>query len=526
MVQNQPECYQPVVLRICSFVLFTFYAIRYTMDQANEKHSLSCNHREFLTNPQAPLLTRIKEILNSIPLARTKQTIIIAVSGGSDSICLLHILSTLLPHIHRIAVYIDHGLRPEETPAERKHVQSCAMSCKADFLHVSVDVRTFGKTHGLSPEEAARILRYRELESIRNKYNAACICVGHTADDQAEEVLLRLIRGSGSKGLSGMQLSSGRIIRPLLFETKGTLRSWLAEHDISFCEDSSNSDTRFLRNRIRLDLLPSLEEHYNPAIRKSLLRTASILREDDALLQKLMEESYPRVVQNKETTDTLILELSNFQKEPLAIKRRILEKICITLQTQISFHKIQLMLDLTDKAGNGELHLSNGLRANKQGDTIIFHYPLGKTPHRHSIPVTCTFQQVAIPSPGRYPVAELAHELCIQELSVLPHSPPTGLLFIDPDTLPLPLTLRPCRPGDRFHPLGAPGRKKVSRFLADRKIPAHKRNCHPVLVSGKTIIALPGLRIDHSFRVHPDSKHIWQLDWRPLSLSNLLLKNI
>ncbi len=503
------------------------------MDQANKKHPHSCNHTDFLTNPRTSLSSRVREILDSIPLIQTKETLIIAVSGGSDSICLLHILSTLLPQTRRIAVYIDHGLRPEETPAEEKRVKTDAADCGADFLRVSVDVNSFRKKEGLSTEEAARILRYRELEAIRDKYNAAIICVGHTADDQAEEVLLRLIRGSGCKGLSGMQLCSGRIIRPLLFETKAALRNWLSKYDIPFCEDSSNNDTRFLRNRIRLNLLPSLEEQYNPAIRKSLLRTASILREDDTLLQKITEQSYPKLVHNKEAicadgspVNTLILELSGFQQEPLSIRRRIVEKICINLQTQISFQKIQMILDLCGKAHNGELHLSNGLRANKEEDRVIFHYPLGKIPHRHSVQVATDFAPVPIPSPNCYPVVALACELFIQELSTLPQPTPAGQLFIDSDTIIQPLFLRPTRPGDIFHPLGAPGRKKTSRFLSDRKVPAHKRSCHPVLVSGNTIVALPPLQIDHAFRVQPTTKRIWRLEWRPLSLSNSLLKNI
>ncbi|HIP83288.1 MAG TPA: tRNA lysidine(34) synthetase TilS, partial [Desulfocapsa sulfexigens] len=242
-----------------------------------------------------PLLKRIHQSIVSASLISDDTSLIIGVSGGADSMALLHILSVLFPATRRIAVYVDHGLRPDETDAEKSLVQKQAKICCANFETVAVDVQGEIIKNKCSLEEAARILRYQALEDIRIKYKSTTIAVGHTANDQAEEVLLRLIRGSGSRGLSGMNQRRGSIIRPVLNETKEKLLTYLQEQHIPFRQDSSNFDTRFLRNKIRIELLPILERDYNRSIQQTLLQTAAILKDEDRFLTQLTEEVLPKL---------------------------------------------------------------------------------------------------------------------------------------------------------------------------------------------------------------------------------------
>ncbi len=462
------------------------------------------------------LLERVNRVIVSSSLLQGDKPIIIAVSGGPDSVCLLYILSSLFSDNKRIAVYVDHGLRPLETDAEIELVQREAVACSADFIMVPVNVRGEKKEKKCSLEEAARNLRYQALEKIRKQFGAEAIGVGHTADDQSEEILLRLIRGSGSTGLSGMNLRQGNIIRPLLHETKETLLNFLKSQNIPFCEDSSNADRRFLRNRIRQDLLPKLENDYNRSMRKTLLQTAAILQEEDALLSGLTEEGFQEMVQ--QSGEQLILKLSLFSQAHPALQRRILEKICWQMASKPSFKKIESLQQLCTAQKSSEVHLSNGLRAIRQPGAIHFHFPSAEKGYRGSALVKKHFSPLTIPGPGKYPVPELHQELLIQESSLSPETvEQTDLLLLDGGSIHFPLTLRPTSPGDRFHPLGAPGRKKVSSFLRDRKIPAMDRDHYPVLLCGDTIVAIIGLRISHDYRITSKTRNVLQLQWQAMT---------
>ncbi len=446
-------------------------------------------------------------------LVNNEQAIVIAISGGSDSVALLHVLSALYPENKRIAVYVDHGLRPLETPAEQKLVEALANECSATFVALTIDVTKEQKERKCSLEEAARNLRYQALEKIREQYHAQCIAVGHTSDDQAEEVLLRLIRGSGSAGLSGMAVKKGFILRPLLHESKETLREYLSKHKLSYCEDSSNSDLRFLRNKIRHDLLPNLEQNYNPSMRATLIQTAAILTEENRLLDSLTEKVFQQsCITNKEQ---LTLDLSTINSEDIAIKRRLFEKVCWQMSAKPSFKQISSLLNLANLHNSSEIHLANGLRAIKQEQIILFHYPTNEPGYRGSGVPLRSFATITIPGPGTYPVPELGFELQLRQTafdeSMLQQ---TDIQILDNTSVSFPLTLRHHFDGETFHPLGSPGSKKISRFLTDQKIASTEKTIFPVLLANKTIIAVPGLRIDHSCRIRANSSTCLQLQWK------------
>ncbi len=482
------------------------------MEQANINKVRTDKEIRPHTRAVSSLQKRIHHTITASSLLQENEPVIIGVSGGADSICLLHILSLLFPASKRVAVYVDHGLRPLEIDAEKILVQKQAESCSAHFETVTIDVQKEKKLKKCSLEEACRNLRYQALEDFRSKYQATSIAVAHTADDQAEEILLRLIRGSGSRGLSGMKLKHGNIIRPLLQEKKETLLSWLKEQNIPFCLDSSNNDRKFLRNKIRLDLLPNLEREYNKSMRQTLLQTAEILDEEDNFLSTLANERFPNLVHREK--EKLILELSVFNRESLAIKRRILEKICWNLQSRPSFKKIKSLLTLASSGSAKEIHLTGGLRAVRQNNTILFHRPSGEKAYRGPGVIPTTFSSVTISAPGIYPVAELNRRIEITEAPFSPDfTPDSKHLLVDMKNIRFPLLLRHHQPGEYFHPLGALGKKKIARFFSDQKIPLSTRDKFPILLSEKNIIAIVGLRIDQQFRVTETTKHVLKVKW-------------
>ncbi|MDP3479586.1 MAG: tRNA lysidine(34) synthetase TilS [Desulfoprunum sp.] len=477
------------------------------------------------------LLHRVSQFIDRNRLLYPKDSVIIGVSGGPDSIALLHILAHILPAPACIAVYIDHGLRPHETDREIAVARAAAEQVGAVFHTETIPVAEYAVAEGCSLEEAARILRYRALEGLRGRYRAKTIAVAHTADDQVEEFFVRLCRGSGLKGLSGMNARNGTIIRPFLLEKKQTLLHYLEQRHLPFCLDSSNQDRRFLRNRVRLDLLPALEDHYNPAIRQTVLQTMDILREEDDLLDSLTDKALSTLGQTGDQAETaspsgqIEIPLDLFATEHPALQRRMLEKICWQVDCRPGFRQIDQILYVLQKGENGsEMHLQGGLRVRKMPGKILFSYPAGRSRFRGSghSPVAI---DASLPGPGIYTFSGIGKILSIrlENPAVLPQfgDKKKETLYLDAREITFPLQLRSVSPGQRFRPFGAQGSKKVNRFLTDRKIAAHERGLSPVLLLGERVIALPGLEIDHDFRLTSSCRSVLVVDWRQIPPEDL-----
>ncbi len=309
--------------------------------------------------------------------------VIVAVSGGPDSMALLHLLAAFQVELALTltVVRVDHGLRPHENRQENRVVAAAAEQLGLLFIEHRVDVAGFASTQHLSIEHAARDLRYRVLRTVARDRQAHCIAVAHTADDQAEEILLKLLRGSGRKGLSGMRMRNRDLIRPLLCTQKDTLLAWLAEQGIPYCFDSSNNDPMFLRNRVRHQLLPFLQEHFNSGIRKSLRKTADCLAEDEDLLAGLTDESAAQVVQQGVSSRsglTMQIKRQLFCALHPALQRRIVEQLLWQIGARAGYDHILLVVNAAVNGRNqSELHLGRGLRVGIFRDRLEFSYPHG-----------------------------------------------------------------------------------------------------------------------------------------------------
>lgn len=331
--------------------------------------------------------------MSSAPLSEQGKTIIIGCSAGPDSIALVHILHALALqcHLRLIPVYVDHGLRPAEIPGERQLVQQTAGKLGLDAEIVEVAVESEAKRHKKSLEHAARDLRYAALQRMKDHYQADYIAVGHNADDQVEEVLLRLLRGSSRKALSAMQQLENGVLRPLLQLSKQTIYNYLAEQQIAFCHDSSNDDHSFLRNRIRHELLPLLEQNYDPGIRKALLKTAANLAEDEDFLEGQVQQMWDKVevsqadARNPETLELSVNRQAVSQYHP-ALQRRLFERILWNIGTPARYEHILAITRAVSQGRSGsELHLSKGLRVAVLRDRIEFSYPRGRAAWRGSL---------------------------------------------------------------------------------------------------------------------------------------------
>ena len=473
-----------------------------------------------------PLEKATLAVLRRDKLAGPGDIVLIAVSGGPDSMALLHVLAGLAPAgdftLH--AAYIDHGLRPAEARREKELVRERAGRLGVAFHAAAVDVGSLAKARKQSLEETARQERYRLLEEISGRVGATRIALAHTADDQAEELLLRLLRGTGRMGLSGMRtMRAGRFIRPFLGMEKERLLAYLADRDIPSLLDSSNRQRTFLRNRVRLDLLPYLAAHFNANIRRTLRQTADILAAEEVVLEGLANEAWagvavetvPGAAAGAGSGRPLVLELERFRELNRAIQRRLVEKGCWHMGSTPAFRQVEQILRLAVGPAPGILHLSGGLRVERAAGKLIFACPRGRGPRRGDPDEAEKYFELRIEGPGRYRVEPQGRTITLELPDRLPGevAGDGGVEYLDRRLIAFPLLLRSPRPGDRFHPLGAPGRRKVGDFLTDRKVPVEKRWQVPVLVSGKEIVALVGLRIDHRFRVTSGTREVLRLGW-------------
>ena len=459
------------------------------------------------------LLHRVAKIIHCNGLFKQNDRIIVGVSGGADSLGLLHILHEMDWKLQLIAVYIDHGLRPGEVAEERKTIKDSCQRLDVRFIAGTVNVRQYITRKKCSPEEGARILRYNTLEKIRADHKASAIAIAHTSDDQVEEFFIRLIRGSGMKGLAGMKLKRDLIVRPLLHEFKATLINYLAEKDVTFCRDSSNLDRRFLRNRVRLDLLPKLEEEFNPSIKQTILQNMDILCHDDDFLEEVSGKAFEECVESDTDGSQLVVSPVCLNAYHQAIQRRIIEKCFWRMKIKPGYLQIRSLLSFSQTAENSrELHLADGVRAEKSLNQIVLSRPLKQGQLRGSIPVD-TFIPFHIAEPGSYTIRGLGK---IMTLSVsharTGNNNSRKCLFLDMETVAFPLLLRPPIAGERFRPYNAPGKKKISRYLGGKKIEVKRRAGYPVLVSENRVIALPGMQIAHEVRITGTTRKILKIE--------------
>ncbi len=456
------------------------------------------------------LLNEIKRAIDRYRLVEQGDRLIVGVSGGVDSMVLLHLLNACREafELSLIVAHVNHGLRPAESEREAELVQKEAARLGLPFEYGQFDTKEFQKTGGLSLQDAARRLRFHFLFSILHKHHAQKIALGHHADDQVETVLLRLIRGAGLQGLKGMlPVREGKVIRPLLDVWGEDIRSFAVERKIPFLSDSSNLNQDYLRNRIRLSLIPLLQREYQPNIKEILLKTSGILREENDYLEKGAEAAYQKIV--REEANTLSFKFSEYQSLHQAVQwrviRKMLEKIydweVATGDTEWSDVQ-KVYQKLHESSPSFRLQLSQRGWIEKQYDTVLL-----RKGEMKSFPPF----DVEVISPGRTFISEIGKEVVVEETDrdrFENYRGPLNTALIDYESLSFPLRIRNFRPGDRFHPLGAKGTQKLKEFFIDHKVPRFERPRVPLLVSGEMILWVVGYRIDERVKVTEKTKRV------------------
>jgi tRNA(Ile)-lysidine synthase len=446
--------------------------------------------------------------VRSRALIRAGDRVCVAVSGGADSVALLRLLLDLRSELGIVlsVAHLNHNLRGADSDADSAFVAALAAGHELEFHQASEDVRANAAEHSLSLEAAGRRLREQFFANLLRDRHATRIATAHTADDQAETVLLRLLRGAGPRGMAGILPSrephvapgasrvtnslarqstrsvESSIIRPLLSTRRAQLRDYLRDIAQPWREDASNSDLAFARNRVRAELLPLLERNYNPSLVDTLAATAEIARAEEEFWDIELARLLPTVL-----TPAGRLRLPELVRQSLATQRRLVRLTAGTLD----FERVEQVLDFARRRGRAErtLPLPGGRVARFAAGELWFETsPSGSD--------LSTGYHYRLPVPGEVCVRELNRRITA---SLLPlqaaaqgYNPQQ---FLDPSSLASELSVRNWRAGDRFWPLHGKAPRKLKELLP--RVPARERSAWPVVVSGDEIVWVRGLAVAH-----------------------------
>jgi len=274
------------------------------------------------------LINKIKFTIKKHNMLERNDSVLAGISGGPDSVTLLHVLCGLKKEyaLNIIIAHLDHKFRGDESVCDRKFCEDLAKKYNLEIVWDEIDVPKIAKEKGISPEEAARFERYDFFKRVAKEKLISKIAVGHTRDDQAETVLMRMIRGAGMKGLGGISpvkdIHGYKIIRPLIEVSRKEVEDFIAENDLKFRKDSSNEKTVFTRNKVRLELIPLLEKDFNPNIKEVLANMAENLQIEDEFLAKYGNRKFKSM--SKIRQEEISIDLKKFKKQPEAVRKRIL----------------------------------------------------------------------------------------------------------------------------------------------------------------------------------------------------------
>jgi tRNA(Ile)-lysidine synthase len=441
------------------------------------------------------MLERFRRFIQLHALCRPGDRILIAVSGGIDSMVLLHLYfkAGYKPGI----AHCNFHLRADESDGDEAFVRATAERLKAAYHRQDFDTEQYAHESGISLQMAARQLRYRWFEETRNKKAYDHIATAHNQDDVIETFFINLSRGTGIRGLTGIPARSGRIIRPLLFASRASIAGYAVEHHIRFREDSSNASDKYLRNRVRHQLIPMLEEE-NPSFREALMETIRKLSETEKLYEQELAHIKQGLLHKEGDRIRIPIKGLSAHEARKSILFEILSDFDFSSQ---SMEDIIHSLD----GPSGRQFLSATHRVVRDREDLIITRLDQQEDRKYYLETRAG--QITEPVYLEWMVVDHTDTFHI------PRDPKIACL--DLQKLHFPLILRRWLPGDRFQPLGMKGMKKISDYLIDAKVSVPDKEKTWLLASGNEITWVIGQRIDERFKVRPETRQVLMMKFTP-----------
>lgn len=464
------------------------------------------------TEDSRPFIVAVEKTIQRYSMLRPGDTVLVGVSGGPDSVALLHVLATIAQkwHLRLAAAYLNHKLR-REAEQEANFVADLSARLSIPCEIGSKDVAQYRSLHRISVQQAARAVRYRFYAEAAAKHSAQKIALGHHSEDNAESILIHFLRGSGPLGLSGIPpVRDGMFIRPLIDMTRKEILSFLDHNRIEYLTDESNASLKYLRNKIRHKLIPDLKAQYNPNIARQLHQLSTIVREEEDFWEKTVTPIFQDLTLKKDE-DYRGLDLEGLQKLHPALRRRVIRKGIAAIKgdlSRIEFKHIKAIEELiTCVNPSGSLDLPGKVCVMREPAMVLFY--------SHRPDETAHY---------RYSVYDLKGEVFIREINTTlrlsvcqPYEASVNkagacCAFLDLDVIRFPLIVRNFVPGDRFRPLGMSGTKKVKDFFIDEKVPIRIRKLCPIVLSEGAIIWVGGHRLSELAKITSRTRKVLKLE--------------
>jgi len=462
------------------------------------------------------------EVLNTIKennLIEENDSVILGVSGGPDSVCLLHVLHSLSDVLNMkiFAFHLNHMLRGEESDKDEQYVRGLCGSMGIPLTVESCDVKAFASQKGISVEEAGRELRYAKLKEEAARRGASKIAVAHNLNDQAETVIMNILRGTGLDGLKGMDIRNGEIIRPLLGIDRKRIEEYCRENSLNYRIDSSNLKTDYTRNKVRIELIPHIDRIMGTDSSRNIFRMALLLKDDLDFIEKAAESFYEQC-KVQSPGDEVIIDIPAFEKYHPAMQKRVLRNAILELTGSLkgieSVHvNDALKLALEGRTG-ATLHLPRSIRVSKSYG--LLKISLGKKNEkaagfRKNINIP---GETHIDIGGQNIILKALIEKKAEDIEV-PYNIRYNSLeqIFDYDKVKMGINIRNREQGDVFKPLKSNGTKKLKKYFIDRKIPAELRDKIPLIAQGNEIIWIIGYGISDKFKVTESTETLLRLKY-------------
>lgn len=453
-----------------------------------------------------PFLGKVRQTIEIHSLLSPGDRVVVAVSGGPDSVCLLAVLQELSPELGLTlhAAHLDHAFRGDESAAEARSVRELAATLGIPATIERIDVPRFCAERGLSAQAGAREARYGFLDEVARTVGANRIATGHTANDQAETLVMRLLRGAGLAGLSGIPPKRGIIIRPLIETTRQEVMEHLQAAGLSFTTDPSNERPVYTRNRIRQEVMPVLAR-FNPSAAETLAAEAALIRDEDEALDAFVAPLLDGLLSTGD--DHARIGRERFNGLLPGVRRRILRLAAQRLGADVrrlSAVRTAEAIGFMAHARTGRfMELAPGLELGREYDAFVIR-PTAQ-PQEFDLPL-------AVPGITALPGLSLSADAAVRGAGAEPDSGCGNYLWqaeFDYATITGPLRLRSRRPGDRLQPAGMGGRsRKLQDLFTDLKVPRAERDRVPVLAAGEDILWVPGVRTDGRFLPGPGTQQV------------------
>lgn len=434
----------------------------------------------------------VKKFIESQNLLPEGSRVIVALSGGADSVALIDILHRL--EYSCIGAHVNFHLRGEDSDRDAAFSHQVCRDLGIPFYKTDLYAAEYAEEEGISVEMAARELRYRWFEQLRRDQGAVAVAVAHHRDDSVETVLLNLIRGTGIRGLTGIKPRNGNIVRPLLCCDREDVLEYIQQRGLTFVTDKTNALNEYRRNKIRNEVLPLLES-IQPSVRESIGRTMDHLNETEVLYEGALEDAKKRICLDLKR-DFLKISIPALELE------KVPQSLLYEILSDYGFGRLDVQNIWKNRmGGSGKIHFSHTHRLVFDRDCMLVteippldeaEFPLeeGQNTLKEPFPMRCDM---------------------LKSVKDFPFSTSKSMAYLDADKLLFPLVIRHPRKGDNFIPFGMHGRKLISDYCIDRKMNALEKEALWLLCSGKDVVWVIGERIDNRFRIDEATKRIFQL---------------